>query len=209
MASTSWGFSWSAPMTVPTTWVSLRKPVGERRPQRPVDEAAGQDGLVGRAALTAEERAGDLAGGVHPLLDVDGEREEVDALPDVLGGVGGDEHGGVADAGRRPRPADCGASLPVSKVRVLSVPGDGTGDGDGFSHGASPLRADRRPRSGAAAASSQSATSRPDRPSMERLPGDRRLAADRARRRWCRCLAMAADVGGPETSGPWGRSGWC
>ena len=24
MASTSWGFSWSAPITVPTTWVSLR-----------------------------------------------------------------------------------------------------------------------------------------------------------------------------------------
>ena len=28
MASTSWGFSWSAPMTVPTTWTSLRKPSG-------------------------------------------------------------------------------------------------------------------------------------------------------------------------------------
>src|SRR5438270_2764968 len=33
------------------------------------------------SALTLEEAAGDLAGGVHPLLDVDGEREEVRALP--------------------------------------------------------------------------------------------------------------------------------
>ena len=26
MAGTSWGFSWSAPTMVPTTWVSLRNP---------------------------------------------------------------------------------------------------------------------------------------------------------------------------------------
>ena len=98
MASTSWGLTWSAPRMVPTTWVSLRKPSGKRRAQRPVDQAAGQDGLVGWAALPAEERAGDLAGGVHALLDVDGEREEVDALADRLGGGGGDEDHGVADA---------------------------------------------------------------------------------------------------------------
>ena len=28
MASTSWGFTWSAPKMVPTTWTSLRKPFG-------------------------------------------------------------------------------------------------------------------------------------------------------------------------------------
>ena len=73
--------------------------VGERRAQRPVDQAAVEDGEIGRAPLTAEERAGDLARGVHALFDVDGEREEVDALTDALGGVGGDEHVGVADLG--------------------------------------------------------------------------------------------------------------
>ena len=56
--------------------------------------------LVGGLALTTEERAGDLARGVHALLDVDGQREEVDALADALGAGGGDEHDGVADAGR-------------------------------------------------------------------------------------------------------------
>ena len=47
MARTSCGLTWSAPMTVPTTWTSLRKPVGEARAQRAVDQAAGEDGRVG------------------------------------------------------------------------------------------------------------------------------------------------------------------
>ena len=46
--------------------------LGEHRPQRAVDEATGQDRRLRRPTLTTEERAGDLAGGVHPLLDVDG-----------------------------------------------------------------------------------------------------------------------------------------
>ena len=49
-------------------------------------------------ALTTEERAGDLARGVHALFDVDGEREEVDALADAFVRVGGGEDDGVADA---------------------------------------------------------------------------------------------------------------
>ena len=56
--------------------------LGEGRAQRPVDESAGEDGLVGGLALPAEERPGDLPGGVGPFLDVDGQREEVGALPD-------------------------------------------------------------------------------------------------------------------------------
>ena len=73
--------------------------VGERRAQRPVDQAAGQDGGVGGTALPAEEAAGDAPGGVHALLDVDREGEEVDAVPDALGGVGGDEGFGARDLG--------------------------------------------------------------------------------------------------------------
>jgi hypothetical protein len=100
MASTSCGFSWSAPKTVPTTWTSLRKPSGNDGAQRPVDQPVGERRLVG-PTLTAEERAGDLARGVHPLFDVDGEREEVGALADLAGSGGGDEHDGVADLYRR------------------------------------------------------------------------------------------------------------
>ena len=74
------------------------EPLGERGPQRAVDQPAGQDGLVGGLALPAEERAGDLPGGVGPLLDVDGEREEVGALPDRAGGGGRRQQDGVADA---------------------------------------------------------------------------------------------------------------
>ena len=58
--------------------------VSEAGAQRPVGEAAGQDGVLGGPPLPAEERAGDLARGVGPLLDVDGEGEEVDAGAHVV-----------------------------------------------------------------------------------------------------------------------------
>ena len=65
----------------------------ERRAQRAVDETADEDRLGRGTALTAEERAGDLAGGVRALFDVDGQREEVEALPRGLAGAGrGEEH---------------------------------------------------------------------------------------------------------------------
>ena len=50
----------------------------EERAQRAVDHAGDQRRLLAGAALALEERAGDLAGRVHPLLDVDRERHEVD-----------------------------------------------------------------------------------------------------------------------------------
>jgi hypothetical protein len=52
----------------------------ERRAQRPVGESARQDRLLTRPTFAAEERAGDLARGVHAFFDVDGEREEIDSL---------------------------------------------------------------------------------------------------------------------------------
>ena len=81
------------------TWVSLLKPVGEQRADRPVDQARGQRFLLGRAALALEEAAGDLAGGEGLFLVVDGEREEVDAGPLLPGGDDGGEHGGLAVGG--------------------------------------------------------------------------------------------------------------
>ncbi len=76
--------------------------VGERRPQGPVDQPGGEDGALRRAAFSAEERTGYLARRVHPLLDVDGEREKIDALRRVTGGVGRGQQDGVTD------PADDG-----------------------------------------------------------------------------------------------------
>jgi hypothetical protein len=61
----------------------------ERRPQRPVDEAAGEDRVLGRTAFAAEERPGDTADRVHPLLDVHREGEEVQPLLGVLARRGG------------------------------------------------------------------------------------------------------------------------
>ncbi len=56
----------------------------EGRTQWPVDQPAGQDRVLRRPSLATEERAGDPAGGVHPLLHVDGEREEVELVLRVL-----------------------------------------------------------------------------------------------------------------------------
>src|SRR5262249_34112055 len=51
-----------------------------QRPDRPVDHARRQDRLLTLAPLALEETAWDLPGRVHPLLDVDREREEVRPL---------------------------------------------------------------------------------------------------------------------------------
>ena len=74
----------------------------ERRAQRTVGEATREDRLLARPAFTTEERAGDLARGVHALFDVDGEREEVDALAG-LRRADGRQQRGAADLDRRRR----------------------------------------------------------------------------------------------------------
>ena len=61
--------------------------VREQRTQRTVDDAAGQDGFGARTAFAAEERARDLAGCVHLLFHVHGQREEVVVL--LRAGTGG------------------------------------------------------------------------------------------------------------------------
>ena len=74
--------------------------VREQRAQRAVDDAAGEDGLGARAAFTAEERARNLAGSVHLLFNIDGQREEVVVLLRAgTGGGGGQNHGIVVEVG--------------------------------------------------------------------------------------------------------------
>ena len=173
MARTSWGLTWSAPKMVPTTWTSLRKPLGnEGRSGRSISRQvrmAWSEAL----ALPAEERAGDLAGRVRPLLDVDGQGEEVGPLAHRPGGGGGGQQDGVADAGRATAPSARWASLPASNDSGAVGAADRARHGDGFSHGAPrvlggtarpvpsgrPPRSARTPRSGG-------------------REGDRRLAAD-------------------------------
>ncbi len=71
--------------------------LGEQRADRAVGEARCERRGLGHAAFALDEAAGDLAGGVHPLLELDGEREEVETGP-RLGAVGGPEDHGVAVA---------------------------------------------------------------------------------------------------------------
>ena len=71
------------------------------RPERPdgaVGHARGQDGALRRAPLPLEEPAGDLAGGVHALFDVDGQREEVRAFARLGPALRRAEDDGVAAA---------------------------------------------------------------------------------------------------------------
>jgi hypothetical protein len=68
----------------------------EGRAQRPVDEPAGEDRVLGRTALPTEKRAGNPARRVHPLLHVHGEREEVQVVLGLPGRRGGGEHHGLA-----------------------------------------------------------------------------------------------------------------
>ena len=64
----------------------VAQPLHEGGAQRAVDEACRQDRGLAGTSLTAEERAGDAPRGVHSLLDVDGEREEVDGVARCLRG---------------------------------------------------------------------------------------------------------------------------
>ena len=84
---------------VTTTWVSQRKPSTERWTERTIDQSGGESGVLGRAAFSAEKRAGDLPDGVHPLLDVNGEGEEIDPLADGFVGGGGGQHLGFIETG--------------------------------------------------------------------------------------------------------------
>ncbi len=113
--------------------------IGERRAQGPVDESAREDGVFSGTPLTAEERAGDPADRVHPLLDVDGEREEVEMLLGLLRrGRGAEHHRVVVEEG-----SDAAGGLAGQAARLEAdgagaegaVVEDGFGGGDRTLHG--------------------------------------------------------------------------
>ena len=132
--------------------------VDERRAQRTVDQPAGQDRVGARAALAAEERAGDAARGVHALFDVHREREEVEVLLGLLRRRGGGEQHGLVvqvgddGAGRLPGEAPgleadgAGAEAPVVQHRGGLV--DAVGVVLGVCHGGGNLPLQDSPRPG-------------------------------------------------------------
>ena len=71
--------------------------IGEQRPDRPVDQPRRQDLLGGRPALALDEAAGELARGIGLLAVIDGQGEEIEALPAGRGDDGDQRHR-VADS---------------------------------------------------------------------------------------------------------------
>ena len=76
----------------------VREAVGEERPQRPVDHAAGDRFLFRGPSLALDVAAGETSGRVRVLPVVHGQREEPDALPRLGRGRGRNEHLRVAAA---------------------------------------------------------------------------------------------------------------
>ena len=107
--------------------------VGERRAQRPVGQAAGEDGVLAGTTFAPEERAGDLAGRIGPLLDVDRQREEVHAFTHALGGVGGGQDLRATDR-RHDGAHRLGGELAGFEGECLLGSRDGTGHNNGISH---------------------------------------------------------------------------
>ena len=115
-------------------------------PQRPIGEAAGQDGAVGGSALTTKEAAGDLAGGVHALFHVHGQREEVHPLAYRLGRGGGHQHVGAADAADHGGVGLAGELAGLQGEQLVGGAGDRRAHADGFCHLFGPFRARCRAR---------------------------------------------------------------
>ncbi len=68
----------------------------EERPDRSIDQAAGQRLFFARSAFTLEEATRDLARGVGLLLVIDGQREEIPSRIGRLATDGSDENGGFS-----------------------------------------------------------------------------------------------------------------
>ena len=76
----------------------VAEPLRPKWSNRAVGHARREDGALGGTCLALEETTGDLAGGVHALFDVDGEREEVRPLACFWSALGRGQHHRVARA---------------------------------------------------------------------------------------------------------------
>ena len=126
MATTSYRSCGLSDWIVMTTWISLRRPsTKDGRSGRSIRRQV-RTASVDGTALAAEERAGDAARGVHPLLDVDRQREEVEVLLRVLRRRGGGQQHGLlvevghdAAGGLPGEPAGLEADAALAEVAVV------------------------------------------------------------------------------------------
>ncbi len=97
------------------------------RPDRAVDHAGRQDRPLGGPPFALEEAAGDLPGRIHPLLDIDREREEILALAGLGPALRRGEDHGLARADD-----DCAVCLLGELARLEGdvLPADGHGHGN-------------------------------------------------------------------------------
>ena len=103
MPTTSGSFSLSAEKTSAITWVSLRKPSGNKRTNGAIDLAAGENFLFAGPAFALDEAAGNASTGVGVFAVVDGEGKEIDSLARIGRGYCGGQNDGFA------RGHQCGA----------------------------------------------------------------------------------------------------
>ncbi len=76
----------------------VHEPFREQRPDRPVNQAAGEDFLLRRASLALDEAAGKLARGVSVFTIIDGEREKRGARLGLLIRASAHQNNGVPGA---------------------------------------------------------------------------------------------------------------
>ena len=124
IATTSYGCCGSSARMVSTTWTSLRRPLTNDGPQRPVDQPAGEDRVLAGPALAAEERAGDAA---RPRTSAPRRRPSAGRSRTAPSGAcrrWWPTARRCRRAGRCTEPAACRASRPVEKVisRVPKAP---------------------------------------------------------------------------------------
>src|SRR5438874_2660541 len=121
MAMTSWGFSWSAPITVPTTWVSLRYPgANDGRSGRSIRRQVRMAWSLGRPSRRKNEPGILPAAYIRSSMStVSGKKSMPSRTPLSALAVTSTK---VSPIRPMTAPWDWGASRPVSNDRVLSVP---------------------------------------------------------------------------------------
>ena len=76
----------------------VQEPFGEQRPDRPVDQPAGENFFFRGTPLAFDEAARNLAGGVSVFAIIDGERKEPGSRFGLFGHASGDEDDRVPGA---------------------------------------------------------------------------------------------------------------
>ena len=74
----------------------IQEPFGKQRPDRTIDQAAGENFFFGGTPLAFDKTARDLPGGVGVLAVVHREGEEPGSRFRIVGHAGGDENRGIA-----------------------------------------------------------------------------------------------------------------